>query len=94
MAESFVKVDNTGTSFVGPDATRLYRANVIRQSISFHKKTGMIPTRGMTITKLFALATGITGKPYKRGDHDKAYADLTTWINTMIAALPVIGDKK
>jgi hypothetical protein len=90
--DDHIAVNNGGVSFVGQDATRLYAVTVLRASIKLHRSTGLIPTRGMTITRLFQRATEITGRPYKRGQHDAAIADLTTWINTMKAALPVVDN--
>lgn len=74
-------------TFVGPDAVSLYRAAVIRSSIGLLAK-GITPTRGLTSKKAFALATEITKKPYKRGEHQKAMDDLKLWCDTMKAALP------
>ena len=82
--------DGQVVAYVGPDATELFRAKAIKAAISLHGKTGMIPTRGVTITKLFAMAQGYTGKKYKRGEHDRAVNDLAVWINTMASALPII----
>lgn len=75
-------------SFVGHDATQLYRAAATKAAIKMHKVCGMIPTRGVTITVLFKIASEFSGKKYKRGEHDKAIADLDVWIQTMKAALP------
>ena len=90
MSDSSVTVyGNGGASFVGPDATNLLRATMLRSSIKLHRDCGMIPTRGVTITKMFAMAKGYTGKSYKRGAHNAAIADLTVWIETMKSALPI-----
>ena len=45
-------------------------------------KTGMLPSRGMTKTKLMRNAAAITGVTYKRGQIDTAIADLTSLIET------------
>lgn len=82
-----------GTTIVGQSAMRLLHAAHVKTAISLHKKTGLIPTRGVTITKLFQMATAITQKPYKRGEHDKAVADLQVWIDTMRAALPITDER-
>jgi hypothetical protein len=37
------------------------------------------------------MVTKYTGKKYKRTQHEQARADLQVWIETMKAALPVIG---
>jgi hypothetical protein len=49
----------------------------------------MFVTRGLTVKKMFASATRYTGVVYKRGEHDRAIADLTLWVETMKSALPV-----
>ena len=90
--DSELHIDKNGkvSAYIGPDATQLFRAKATKMAISLHEKTGMIPTRGVTITKLFAIAGQYTGKKYKRGEHARAVADLTIWINTMASALPVV----
>jgi hypothetical protein len=42
----------------------------------------MLPSRGMTKTKLMRNAAAITGVTYKRGQIDTAIADLTSLIET------------
>ncbi len=82
--------DGQVVAYIGSDATELFRVKLIKSAILLHGKTGMIPTRGITITKLFAMAQKYTGKKYKRGEHDLAVKDLAIWINTMTSALPII----
>ena len=82
--------DGKITAYVGFDATRLYRVRTLKSFIDLHKKTGMIPTRGVTITKMFKMAKEYTGQTYKRGEHDRAVNDLNVWIANMMAALPVV----
>lgn len=84
--------ENQFTSYVGPDATHLFRAKMLRSAIKLHHKTGMIPIRGVTITKMFAIAKQYTGQNYKRGEHERAISDLTVWIETMLSALPIIKE--
>lgn len=80
---------NGGTSFSGRDAVLLYRAMTIRSAISLHVRIGMIPTRGMTITKMLTLAGQICGKTFKRGQSQQAIDALDIWCETMKAALPI-----
>jgi hypothetical protein len=95
MSESYVVVTNgIGTTYSGPDATNLYRAIALRASINLYLKTGMIPTRGITITRMLQLAKTYTGKTYKRGQGGVAVADLITWIDAMKAAIPIIDSTK
>lgn len=88
MTNSTINVGPNGvTSFNGFDATNLYRAAMVKQGIKLHRDTGMILTRGATITKLFAMATGYTGKKYKRGQHNAAIADMEAWIDAAKASI-------
>jgi len=89
MTDSHITRFPGGMSFVGPDATSLLRAIQLRAGIKLHKVSGLIPTRGVTITRMFTLATDYTGQTYKRGEHDRAVEDLTVWIETMKSAIPV-----
>lgn len=77
------------TSYIGKDATHLFRVKMLRSSINLHMKTGMIPTRGVTITKMFKIAQEYTGQTYKRGEHERCIADLDVWISTMLSAMPI-----
>lgn len=86
---SEINVHPGGVTFAGRDAVHLFRAITLKSGISLHQKCGMIPTRGMTITKMLAMAEEFTGKKYKRGDHQGAIADLQVWIDTMKAAMPI-----
>ena len=82
-----------GTTFAGPDAMKLFKAITLRSAIRMHQRSGMIPTRGVTITKMFALAGEFTAKRYKRGEHEQALADLDVWIATMKAAMPITDER-
>jgi hypothetical protein len=90
MTDSHVTVSASGTtSYVGPDATRLFQALAVRQGLKACK-IGLRVSRAATPTRLFALTKSFTGKAYKRGDYDGAIADLTVWIDAMNAAMPVV----
>jgi len=92
MTESYVvaRMDKA-LSYVGPDATKYAAVKILRGAIKLHRDTGMIPTRGMTITRMLQSATTITGRLYKgKTKHDDAIYDLTKWIDAMRAALPVV----
>jgi hypothetical protein len=82
-----------GMTFVGGDAVELYRLAAMRSAINLHKVSGMIPTRGMTITKMLANVTALTGKAYKgKAKHDLALADLDARIAAAKASMPVVHD--
>lgn len=89
---SAITLTNGATIHTG-DAIPLFRVKMLRSAIKLHKNTGMIPTRGVTITRMFAEASKITGKTYKRGQHDAALADLTKWIDAADASMPVIDQR-
>lgn len=90
MNDSHISISKGGTLFTGSDAVGLFAAMSLRSAIGLHRKCGMIPTRGLTITKMFARASQITGKSYKRGQHEQAENDLKIWIETMKSALPIV----
>lgn len=88
MIESVITTGRGGTMFAGPDAVELFRAATLQSAIKL-LKVGIMPTRGMTSAKAFKLVTPYTGQTYKRGEHDRAMADLKVWIETMKSAIPV-----
>lgn len=90
MTDSHITIHKTGgTSFVGPDATNLMRAIKLASALRLYARSGMIPTRGVTITVMFKIAKEYTGKDYKRGQALLAYEDVRIWVETMKAAIPV-----
>lgn len=91
MTDSYITVTNGKcSSFVGSDAVNYVRAELLASSLKLYAATKIIPTRGVTISKMLAMATGYTGKAYKRGDAIKAADDVKKWANEMKAALPVV----
>lgn len=81
--------------FCGPDAVRLQQAITLRSAIKMYVMSSgqIIPTRGMGITKMLALAGTVTGKKYKRTQTAEAQADLHIWIETMKSALPIFSQE-
>jgi hypothetical protein len=78
------------TSYDGPDAVALFRATLLRRSLQLYAKTGMIPTRGVTITVMLGHAAALCGKPrYKRTQVAQAIEDVNKWILAMQCAIPV-----
>lgn len=89
MTDSHIKTfGKGGVSFVGPDAVNLFRAATLRSALGLLAK-GITPTRGLTRTRALAMCKEYTGQDYKRGEIERAQADLTTWIETMKSALPI-----
>ena len=89
--DSYISHSPSGTMFCGPDAVRLQQAITLRSAIKMYVMSSgqIIPTRGMGITKMLALATTITGLKYKRTQTAEAMRDLHIWIETMKSALPI-----
>lgn len=79
---------NGGSTYAGRDAVSVVQATVLESALRMYARSGMLMTRGATPTKLLALANGITGKTYKRGDYIKAADDVKVWRDTMRAAIP------
>ena len=94
MNDSYIGVNkqNQCTSFVGPDATNYVRAELLASALKLYDKCKIIPTRGVTPTKMLKMATGYTGKAYKRGQYLSAAADVKKWADEMKAALPKVKD--
>lgn len=63
---------NGGASYVGPKGTNVFRLRVLAGAIRLYAKTGIIPTRGVTITKMMKMAEKDTGKKFKRGAYVEA----------------------
>lgn len=91
MSDSHLVADAKGrvTAYVGPDATALAAAIVLKGALRLYAEHKIIPTRGMTISKMLARASQYTGKTYRRGGAREAMTDMILWIETMRSALPV-----
>jgi len=88
--DSYIQVSASSISMVGYDATRLYAVMSLRSAIGLWLEAGVKLNRHCTPKSMLTMATTITHQPYKRGQLHLAYNDLTTWINAMQAALPVL----
>lgn len=88
MEESTITVGSGFTSFVGPDATNLFRAMTLKSALGLLSH-GISPTRGLTMTKALKMVEYYSGQKYKRTEVARAIADLTTWIETMKSAIPI-----
>ena len=92
MSDSYIQYSRgrkEAVSYVGRDATELYRVNMIKVSIRLWCKTGMLPTRGIGIRKMLKMAEVYTGRKYKTSDAAQAVDDLHNWVTTMVSALPI-----
>lgn len=91
--ESEIVHHNGGTTITGPDGMRFFQAVQLKSFLRLYAKTGIRPTRGVGPTQMLALASSITGHKYKRGAFLEAAEDLSTWIETMRAALPIADER-
>lgn len=83
-----------GTTLAGKDAVNLYRAATLKSALNLYAKSNILLARNITPTSMLTMATGYTGKKYKRGQHAQAAADVDVWVQTMKAALPVTDNRK
>lgn len=92
MEDSYVvysKGRKEATSYVGRDATQLFRVNMLKVSIRLWCKTGMKPTRGVGIRKMLDMAYQYTGRRYKTSEAMEAVDDLHNWVTCMVSAMPI-----
>jgi len=89
MSDDCIKYNKAGdaVAFVGTDAVRCYQVAALIAGLGLLAK-GIKPNRAWTLKAALARATAVTGKSYRRGDIDRACADLRIWVATMKAALP------
>jgi hypothetical protein len=59
----------------------LYRLIVLKHALVLYAKTGMRPSRHITPTAMLQMASEVTGKKYKRGQHAQAADDLAAVID-------------
>jgi hypothetical protein len=60
--------------------TETFRVIALRQGLKL-LKVGIRPNTAWTPGQTLASAGRITGQTYKRGEYDRAIADLNTWLN-------------
>lgn len=86
---------SNGSTLLTGDAIEFYRRAQLKAFIGLYIKTGMIPTRGVTISKMLKLATEITGQTYKNNREGwlKAEADLDKNVKTLRAAIPDVDNR-
>lgn len=87
MSDSYVSITPHAISFVGRDAVDLFRARTLLTSLRMYARTGMMMTRGLTLTRMLALAGAYTGKRYKRTQITHAIEDLRTWADAFALSL-------
>ncbi len=92
--QSHIDVHPGGTSFVGADAVKLFRAISMMSALSFYGKHKMVMTRGLSSTLMLQIAKEFTGKTYRRGQHAQAAEDVRAWVDAMKAAMPITHSGK
>jgi len=60
----------------------MYRAIVVKNGLGLYLKSGkkIIPNRSWTPTNMLRAASEITGKTFKRGQHQQAYIAISEWL--------------
>ena len=91
--QSYLVTNDRGdvTTYIGPDATQLFRARMVRHGLIGWQKFKMKPSRGVTVTRMLDAASGYTGQKYTTKQVSQAIDDMDVWIKTMLTALPVEG---
>lgn len=96
QSDSFITLDSNGApiAFVGPDATELVRAIMLKSALTLWHRTKIITTRGCTITYMIGQLPRYTGRAWTRKELPQAIAALDVWIENMKMALPQrhVGD--
>ena len=60
--------------------TKLYQACALKVGLRLYARTKIRPGRGWTPTAMLRTATSLTHTAYRRGEYEKAIADLEVWI--------------
>jgi len=81
MSDYLDRTEN-GTVFVGSDQDIL-KALTLASGLRIYAATKMLPNRGWTANKMLSAAARLTGQPYKRGQYEKAAADLTAYADKL-----------
>ncbi len=81
VSESYIETDATNRpmSFVGEQAVHIFYARALREAIRLHQKTGLIPRRGVTITKMMKQTQRVTGQKFSIHQHEEAISALEKW---------------
>lgn len=80
-----------GTSFVGPDAVKVYQATVIGSALRLYAKCGLRVNRAYTPSAMMKVATALTGKRFKARDYLGAADALKAWAVDM--AIKIKGEE-
>lgn len=78
-----ITVHKNGGITVTGESVSVYRLIVLKHALVLYAKTGIRPTRSLTPTAMLFLASEVTGKTYKRGQHSMAAEDVSAVIESM-----------
>lgn len=67
-----------------PEQIDRFRIICIKQGLQMYAKFKMLPTRNVSATQLLTMASAVTGKAYKRGQHAIAAADVAAILDGRI----------
>ena len=71
-----IEKSESGAIICTGEGINTYRALVIKQACKLYAKHKMQVNRAYTPTAMLKAASGITGKAYKRGQHQQAADDI------------------
>lgn len=89
MDDSRITIDKVGTMYAGRDAVELFRVKMLISGLKLNASTGMLPTRGMTKSKMLAMAGQYTKRKYKRTEMQQAIDDLKEFYSLLASSLPI-----
>lgn len=91
-SDSEIVQSEDGTiTFIGPDASLLQKAIILKSSLLIYDRTGLLPFPEVNITTMLASVKMFSGKSYKRREVKQSIEDLEKWIDVMYSALPHQG---
>jgi hypothetical protein len=89
-----ITTNDGSTCFNGPDATKVFAAQVLSSALRGYAKHRLLMSRGYTPTKMLVAATRYTGVRYKRGEYAKASNDLSMWVKAHLQMMQLQDDGK
>lgn len=78
------------TVFSGRQAIEVFRCTALASGLRMYDRHKMIPNRAYTPKRMLSTASAITGKGYKRGEYERAAADLMQHAETLKSKLTIM----
>ena len=91
MKDEIVHHKGGGVTFAGENAVRVVAATALASSLALYAQTGILPTRGVTLTRMLAAARNYlpdTKFPRTRFGAQMAAEALADWSLKMRATIP------